>query len=170
MVPDFLRGTDFAQLPTPKIICGVYFLMLGDECVYVGQSVSICSRVVEHITKYPFDSVYFIEVPPGHLDRVERQYIRKLRPKHNLQHNEDNMAKKVEARKRRKSDFLAACIACQEPCINELDIPHAQRMWLFNRGILTIGQLSNHRLGALYAKQIEYWTTRKAMRSRHGEE
>jgi hypothetical protein len=66
-------------------ICGVYFLLKDDEIVYIGQSISVLTRLGEHkrdITK-EFNRVYVIECPVGSLSRFEAMYIDKFKPKHN---------------------------------------------------------------------------------------
>jgi hypothetical protein len=70
---------------------GVYFLCDGDEVVYVGQSVSVPVRVMSHIhesrrpTGKTFDPsrIFYLSVPEGELLRVESEFIRRLRPRHN---------------------------------------------------------------------------------------
>jgi hypothetical protein len=64
---------------------GVYFLVDGDDVVYVGQSVNPMSRIGEHLrTKNgKFDRVYFIPVPQFMLDAVEGGFIKLLSPKLN---------------------------------------------------------------------------------------
>lgn len=59
----------------------VYFLCLGDECVYVGQSVSLLPRMQSHAkVGKAFDSVYLLLVSRENLNEVERHWIRFLRP------------------------------------------------------------------------------------------
>lgn len=68
-------------------ICGVYFLLKGDVIVYVGQSVSIMTRLGEHKRDVgkDFDRVFVIECPAGNMTRMERMYIDKFKPIHNTQ-------------------------------------------------------------------------------------
>jgi hypothetical protein len=82
-----LRHIDPAHLLCP----GVYFLCLGDEVVYVGQSVNVPDRVMSHIresrrpTGKMFDRlrIFYLPVPESELDRVESEFIGRLQPKYN---------------------------------------------------------------------------------------
>lgn len=90
---------------------GVYALGFGDEVVYIGQSSSMLRRIYQHRNLYdrkrkgeklslsgPFSAIKAIRfnrvwVQPcclSDLDRVERDLIRKLTPKHNRQHTGKN--------------------------------------------------------------------------------
>ena len=64
---------------------GVYFLVDGNEVVYVGQSVNPMSRVGEHLRSKAgkFERVYFVPVPQFMLDAVEGGFIKLLSPKLN---------------------------------------------------------------------------------------
>lgn len=62
---------------------GVYFLLLGDEIVYVGQSVNIYTRVTQHLATKNFDGFAYIPCAKDSLDVLESLYIHVLRPKHN---------------------------------------------------------------------------------------
>lgn len=61
---------------------GIYFLCLGDEVVYVGQSVSPANRISGHIDK-EFDRVLFLPWPRDDLDRIESAWIDMLKPRLN---------------------------------------------------------------------------------------
>ena len=64
---------------------GVYFLIKGNEVVYVGQSEDVPVRIRSH--KHggliEFDHVYYLHVSPEKLVEVEKYYIRLLKPKRN---------------------------------------------------------------------------------------
>jgi hypothetical protein len=64
----------------------VYFLMQGEEVVYVGQTINLVRRMLEHRTsKYKqFDRVLFIRAPQGvDILVVERRLIAELKPRLN---------------------------------------------------------------------------------------
>lgn len=63
--------------------CGVYFLIEGDEIVYVGQSVNINQRLLGHFPNKEFSRVAILPVPPDRLEDVEREYINHLAPRYN---------------------------------------------------------------------------------------
>ena len=69
---------------------GVYFLLDGDEIVYVGQAVNIYSRIAQHTDKQ-FDRYAFVLCDVDMLDNLESLYIHVLRPK--LNGNQTNGAK-----------------------------------------------------------------------------
>jgi len=64
---------------------GVYFLVEGDEVVYVGQSVNPAARIGDHMKNKmgKFERAYFIPVPQFMLDAVEGGFIKLLSPKLN---------------------------------------------------------------------------------------
>ncbi|MCA9386382.1 hypothetical protein KC717_07095, partial [Candidatus Dojkabacteria bacterium] len=63
----------------------IYFLCEGDEVVYIGQSVSLMSRLESHRVDKKFNRVYLLQVPSNHLNRVEAEFIRTLQPRLNKQ-------------------------------------------------------------------------------------
>jgi hypothetical protein len=67
----------------------VYFLLQGSAVVYVGQTNNIHKRIGEHLTdsSKTFDAYHFIKVAESEAQMVEAAYIRKLRPKFNVQLN-----------------------------------------------------------------------------------
>jgi excinuclease UvrABC nuclease subunit len=68
--------------PTP----GIYFLFDGDEIVYIGKSINIESRVVNHRGQgeKEFDSYSFVEVHDELLrNHLEAYYIYTVSPKYN---------------------------------------------------------------------------------------
>jgi len=86
-----LRLTSRALLRTEEIVAqampctltsGVYFLVYGDEVVYVGQSRSVFARVSSHVDK-TFDRFAFVPCSHAMLDQLESLYIHVLRPKLN---------------------------------------------------------------------------------------
>ena len=82
-----LRHIDPAHFLCP----GVYFLCLGDEVVYVGQSVNVPARIMSHIyeSRRPagktFDHarIFYLPVPESELLRLESEFIHRLRPRYN---------------------------------------------------------------------------------------
>lgn len=76
---DILKGSVVCDRVT-----GVYFLIHGDEIVYVGQSVDVFSRFEVHrVSGKVFDRVYYIECEEWELSDVEAEYIIKFAPKYN---------------------------------------------------------------------------------------
>lgn len=64
-------------------VCGVYFLLLKGEIVYIGQSVSVAARVSSHRSSKDFDSVAFVHCEEEFLDVLETLYILAYSPKLN---------------------------------------------------------------------------------------
>jgi hypothetical protein len=74
------------ELAVPPRICGVYFLLLAEEVVYVGQSRNIVARIHQHIDDLvkDFDRVLYLPCPPGLLDYFESRLIKVMRPRYNV--------------------------------------------------------------------------------------
>lgn len=73
-----------AAIPTRRA-SGIYFLLLGGEVVYVGQSVDVLHRVARHRREgRQFDAFSIIECEPQEMDELERKYILCLVPEGNL--------------------------------------------------------------------------------------
>jgi hypothetical protein len=64
---------------------GVYFLLDGDEVVYVGQAKSVYQRIGCHVDK-KFDRYAYVPCPLDMLDKLESLYIHCLQPKLNYTH------------------------------------------------------------------------------------
>jgi excinuclease UvrABC nuclease subunit len=71
-----LRAADFS---------GVYFLCRGTSIVYVGKSKNIAHRIAQHIGSKDFNTVMVMRVPEELLGVIEMSWIRKLKPKLNMQ-------------------------------------------------------------------------------------
>lgn len=61
----------------------VYFLMDGEEVVYVGQTCDLKNRIGRHRKDKAFTGVYFVRVRVDRLLERERHYIRKFNPRYN---------------------------------------------------------------------------------------
>lgn len=87
----YLRHADFSAQH-----CGVYFLFLDSECVYVGKSSCVAARCGQHLyhNSFPtkiFDRALYVPVDAAWLDAVERALIVQLQPKHNFQRKHDRL-------------------------------------------------------------------------------
>jgi excisionase family DNA binding protein len=67
-----------------KILCGIYFLINENDVVYIGQSVNIHSRIAQHKNSKTFDKFSYIECEKSELSHLEVKYIKKFKPKYNL--------------------------------------------------------------------------------------
>jgi hypothetical protein len=67
----------------------IYFLMQGDEVVYVGQTCAGISRPLSHHDK-EYDSFYMKRCSKNILDKREREMILKYKPKYNNGYNNDD--------------------------------------------------------------------------------
>jgi hypothetical protein len=65
---------------------GIYFLLLGEQIVYVGISNQISARVIMHIRdgEKTFDRVAIIQAPEFIAKFMEAIYYEILRPEHNV--------------------------------------------------------------------------------------
>lgn len=65
--------------------CGIYFLILDDEIVYVGQSRDIKSRISQHSKTDKFwDKFFYILCERDQLNKLESHYINQFKPKYNI--------------------------------------------------------------------------------------
>lgn len=66
-------------------MCGVYFLILRAEVVYVGQSIDVFGRLSRHLKtgRIPFDCFNIMPCAVEDLDDLEAQYIAAIVPRHN---------------------------------------------------------------------------------------
>lgn len=65
-------------------IRGLYFLLQGDDVVYVGQSEDILIRAHSHRKDKKYDGFSYLEFPEGNLNDLEAEYIIKCQPICNL--------------------------------------------------------------------------------------
>lgn len=72
------------SLPECSII---YFLIMDEEIVYVGQSINGISRIFAHMKDKKFNSYYYISVESRLLDIVEECYIKIFQPIYNKSKN-----------------------------------------------------------------------------------
>lgn len=72
--------------PRERTVPGIYFLIDGQEVVYVGQSMNLPLRIHQHrrANEKKFDRFTVYPCPAKLLDKIERHYIQLLRPKYNL--------------------------------------------------------------------------------------
>jgi hypothetical protein len=83
-----LRANEIVERSAPyEMPCGIYFLIIGEEIVYVGQSINVMSRMDEHARRFKFKRYAFAPFPREHLDLVESLYIHLLRPRLNGREN-----------------------------------------------------------------------------------
>lgn len=67
-------------------VSGIYFLYEDEKLVYIGQSIHIHKRVLDHYSegKKFFNRVFFIRVEQNSLLKIESELIKEFRPKYNL--------------------------------------------------------------------------------------
>lgn len=83
---DFIYNTNANEIKKYnrfRNISGIYFLFKNNEIVYIGKSVSIFRRILEH--KHNFDSFSYIELPKEKLDIYEKLFILKYNPEYNTE-------------------------------------------------------------------------------------
>lgn len=64
-------------------LCGVYFLFLNEELVYIGSSKHIMYRLQTHLRNKEFDCFTYIETKPEDRLPLEEAYIDKFEPRLN---------------------------------------------------------------------------------------
>ncbi len=64
----------------------IYFLISGDNIVYIGKSKNGINRIKKHIQQKVkiFDSYWFFEINKGEMDKIEKFYIKKFMPVYNV--------------------------------------------------------------------------------------
>lgn len=79
------REIDLGRIASPRPT-GVYFLVDGDEIVYVGQTADLEVRIAMHLEAglKRFDRAFWIELPADQLDAHEGAFIRALNPRYCL--------------------------------------------------------------------------------------
>jgi len=95
-----MRDKMFSSLPLGERCSAVYFLILDNEVVYVGQTVSLVSRLGKHSEEKTgkWDSFLYIPCPEELLTKVEKWWISKLRPQLNTVEHEWNPMHHLSAR------------------------------------------------------------------------
>lgn len=90
-VLDALAVTDYNKTHILKAAlpcgdhCGIYFLIHGDDVVYVGKSINIFNRIGRHRADgREFDSFAYLLCPEDRLDEIEAGYITALMPWMNI--------------------------------------------------------------------------------------
>lgn len=81
-IADVLGLTELDLSPVP---C-VYFLVRGNEVLYVGQTVNLGRRILAHRNVIPFERVFYLDVADVEMGAVERAWIRRLNPPYNRTH------------------------------------------------------------------------------------
>lgn len=79
-------GTKVKLVEVPPKHAGIYFLMKGQECVYVGQSrTDVYGRSMSHQWDKLFERIFILEIDATreNIDAIEMEYIRLLRPRLN---------------------------------------------------------------------------------------
>lgn len=73
------------RVELPPVICGIYFLMRGDQVVYIGQSINVVSRVCTHMRegKKNFDHFRYMPCDFNDLDKIEASFISMFDPEYN---------------------------------------------------------------------------------------
>lgn len=63
---------------------GIYFLVEGDEVIYIGQSINPIGRVISHaLNGKKFSAAYTVPVFGGSMNQTEGALIRLFRPREN---------------------------------------------------------------------------------------
>lgn len=68
------------------IASGIYFLVSGDDVVYVGQAKTVLYRIIDHIAqgRKEFDRIFYLPLPKSELNASEKEWAEALRPKYNI--------------------------------------------------------------------------------------
>lgn len=97
-----------SSIPT-RMASGVYFLLRGENVIYVGQSVDVLHRIARHRREgRMFDAFAYIECVAADLDRLESSYIKALVPEENWSFGNSTQLTRPQVRRPRKPRPLTA--------------------------------------------------------------
>lgn len=80
MVEDLSAEQIIAKAIPARRQPGVYFLIVGGAIAYVGQSIDVWARIVQHMKVRRFDSFSWFPCPVSELDSVEAACIERFKP------------------------------------------------------------------------------------------
>lgn len=95
------------------IITGVYFLKKDNKVVYVGQSVDIHRRIIEHKRVKEFDSYDFVECDKNLLDSTENSFIMHYNPILNIRKALINTSPKIVKKYEKDNDNTIISISIE---------------------------------------------------------
>lgn len=99
----YAHGHKVKVFNPPPAECGIYFLMDGPKCVYVGQATqNVHIRLSRHRVDKIFDKAFFLPVRNGNISSLEEDFIQKLKPKYNRKLVFDSMLDKNQRHKIRE--------------------------------------------------------------------
>lgn len=81
-----LKADEIVRSALPRAVtCGVYFLVCGGEIVYVGSSINVERRLLDHAAKsrIAFDAAHILPAERADLRVLESRYIAAFAPKMN---------------------------------------------------------------------------------------
>jgi len=70
-------------LPHPYEASGIYFLYVDDEIVYIGQSINMYARIMQHAKCIDYEYVKFFVCGQSEMNDTEARFIMRFKPKHN---------------------------------------------------------------------------------------
>lgn len=114
--------------------CGIYFLFLGKEIIYIGKTTDLASRLIRHDNQLmPYNSVRFIACTENKLHEYETRWIKRFKPKENHTH---------KGRKKQKSYYIRKLTTSKAhpPRLNDL---HMKFRILTTKSIFGIGHLKD---------------------------
>jgi hypothetical protein len=102
-----LNSEELLQLPKlkPQEICGVYFLFLKDQLIYIGSSYNIFQRINIHKKSKIFDCFSFIQTSKDERQFLEQEYINRFKPDLNKKFffkSDPNFITEIKIRKKLK--------------------------------------------------------------------
>lgn len=94
---------------TYKSTIGIYFLMDGDEIVYIGKTINGLKRISSHIGNKDFENVLWFDMfgcNDDELSRAEIDFIREYNPKYNV-----HQSKSERIKPSRKQDIYTFAVS-----------------------------------------------------------
>lgn len=119
-----------------RAFCGIYFLILDDEIVYVGSSINLLARLSTHLAerKMRFNRISFVICAEADVRKTEYAYIRTLKPLYNNFSGADALKRRLAFRQERAKPDDEAYVLTRAEATTYLE----------NRGIV----LGEYSLGA----------------------
>lgn len=106
-----LSGGNILNQKRGKADKELYFLIDGEEIVYVGQTLDLSSRAKKHEETKAFSNIAFMFVPKGEVNDYEAEYIVRFSPKYNKMLPSNGLYKNL-------STIKADCLALLKNSLN----------------------------------------------------
>lgn len=105
------------EVNPPELLCGIYFLMVGDNLMYVGKSVNLHRRLMDHRESRKYDTAIIVAMPAQEADAIELRAIKQFNPPWNRDHCNHNG--KIYKRADVQEFVKAGCLITNDPYLKK---------------------------------------------------